>query len=99
MDFYWRAYAPRAADRVSPLAAPLRGDLAGLPPCLLHFAELDVLASENQAMAARLRAADVAVEAQCFPGTVHGFLRAVGEVGQARAAVAGAGAWLRARLE
>ncbi|MFC7477424.1 alpha/beta hydrolase [Dankookia sp. GCM10030260] len=99
MEFYWRAYAPRAADRVSPLAAPLRGDLAGLPPCLLHVAELDVLAAENQAMAARLRAAGVAVDTKVFPGTVHGFLRAVGHVGQARAAVAAAGTWLRTRLD
>ena len=98
MEFYWRVYAPRAADRVSPLAAPLRGHLAGLPPCLLHIAELDVLAAENHAMAARLHEAGVAVEARLFPGTVHGFLRAVGHVGQARAAVAAAATWLRARL-
>lgn len=98
MEFYWRAYAPRRADRANPLAAPLRGDLKGLPPCLLHIAELDVLASENRAMATRLRAAGVAVEVREYPGTVHGFLRAVGHVGQARDAVATAGAWLRARL-
>jgi acetyl esterase len=98
MAFYWHAYAPRAADRASPLAAPLRGDLRGLPPCLLHIAELDVLASENHAMAVRLRAAGVDTEHRVFPGTVHGFLRAVGHVGQAREAVAAAGAWLRARM-
>ncbi|MBY0332166.1 MAG: alpha/beta hydrolase [Acetobacteraceae bacterium] len=98
MGFYWSVYAPREADRVHPYAAPLRADLAGLPPCLLHIAELDVLASENQAMAARLRAAGVAVEDTVFPGTVHGFLRAVAHVGHARRAVEGAGAWLRARL-
>lgn len=98
MGFYWSVYAPRGADRVHPYAAPLRADLAGLPPCLLHIAELDVLASENRAMAARLRAAGVAVDVAEFPGTVHGFLRAVGHVGQARRAVDAAGAWLRARL-
>jgi acetyl esterase len=98
MRFYWSAYAPREADRAHPFAAPLRADLAGLPPCLLHIAELDVLASENHAMAARLRAAGVAVEQAVFPGTVHGFLRAVGHVGQARRAVEQAGAWLRARF-
>jgi len=95
MEFYWRSYAPRAADRLNPLAAPLRADLSGLPPCLLQIAELDVLASENHAMAARLRAAGVAVEAEVFPGTVHGFLRAVGHVGVARRAVAQAGEWLK----
>jgi acetyl esterase len=98
MSFYWGAYAPRPPDRVNPLAAPLRGSLAGLPPCLLHIAELDVLASENHAMAAALEAAGVPVETRLFPGTVHGFLRAVGHVGQADAAVAAAGAWLRGRL-
>ncbi|MBV1798643.1 alpha/beta hydrolase fold domain-containing protein [Siccirubricoccus sp. G192] len=98
MEFYWRSYAPREADRLSPLAAPLRGDLAGLPPCLLQIAELDVLASENLAMADRLRQAGVAVEAAVIPGTVHGFLRAIGHVGAARQAVAAAGQWLQARL-
>jgi acetyl esterase len=98
MEFYWRVYAPRIVDRSSPFTAPLRADLAGLPPCLLHIAELDVLASENHAMAAQLQAAGVAVETRLFHGTVHGFLRAVGHVGQARAAVAAAGEWLRARF-
>ncbi|MDB5371819.1 MAG: Acetyl esterase [Belnapia sp.] len=98
MRFYWDAYAPRPADRLNPLAAPLRAELAGLPPCLLHIAELDVLASENHAMAAKLRAAGVAVETEVFPGTVHGFLRAVDSVGAARRAVAAGAAWLRTRF-
>lgn len=98
MDFYWRCYAPREADRLNPLAAPLRADLAGLPPCLLHVAELDVLAAENHAMEARLRAAGVSVEATTFPGVLHGFLRALGHVAKADQAVAEAGAWLKSRL-
>ena len=98
MRFYWEAYAPRPADRLNPLAAPLRADLTGLPPCLLHIAELDVLAAENHAMDARLRAAGVAVETALFPGTVHGFLRAVGRVGAADRSVAEAAAWLRSRF-
>ncbi|RYI95420.1 MAG: alpha/beta hydrolase, partial [Acetobacteraceae bacterium] len=98
MRFYWEAYAPRPADRLNPLAAPLRAELTGLPPCLLHIAELDVLAQENHAMDARLRAAGVAVETAHFPGTVHGFLRAVGRVAAADRSVAEAAAWLRARF-
>jgi acetyl esterase len=95
MEFYWRSYASRGADRLNPLAAPLRADLSGLPPCLLQIAELDVLASENHAMAARLRGAGVAVETEMFPGTVHGFLRAEGHIGAARRAVVQAGEWLK----
>jgi acetyl esterase len=95
MDFYWRCYAPREADRLNPLAAPLRANLRGLPPCLLHVAELDVLASENRAMEARLREAGVAVEATTFPGVLHGFLRAMGHVKASDRAIAEAGAWLK----
>jgi acetyl esterase len=98
MRFYWDCYCPRPADRLNPLAAPLRADLRGLPPVLLHVAELDVLASENHAMAERLRAAEVPVETRVFAGTAHGFLRALPHVRQAREAVAEGGAWLRTVL-
>jgi acetyl esterase len=94
MAFFWQCYAPREIDRLHPLAAPLRADLSGLPPCLLHAAELDVLVDENRAMADRLRAAGVEVEFRVFPGLLHGFLRAIGHVKAADRAVAEAGAWL-----
>jgi len=95
MEFYWRAYCPDPAARMNPLASPLRGELAGLPPCQIHVAGLDVLAAENHAMAARLRAAAVPVELHEFPGVTHGFLRACGDVAAADASVAAAGLWLR----
>lgn len=95
MAFYWNCYCPRPADRLNPLVAPLRADLRGLPPALLHIAELDVLASENHAMAAKLRAEGVQVESRLFPGTAHGFLRAANHVQAARDAASDGGAWLR----
>jgi acetyl esterase len=95
MAFYWNVYVPHAADRLHPMAAPLRADLRGLPPVLVQLAELDVLRSEGEALVARLREADVAVETETFSGVVHGFLRATATVGKARDAVAKAGAWLR----
>jgi acetyl esterase len=98
MRFYWECYCPRPADRLNPLVAPLRADLNGLPPVLLHFAELDVLAGENHAMAARLKQAGVEVESRLFPGTAHGFLRALGQVGASREAAAAGGAWLKRAL-
>ncbi len=94
MRFYFDCYLPRAADRLNPLASPLRADLRGLAPCLLHISELDVLASENDAMGDRLRAAGVAVEQTVFPGTAHGFLRSLNHVAAARRAAGEGGAWL-----
>jgi acetyl esterase len=95
MSFYWNVYVPHAADRHHPLAAPLRADPAGLPPVLMQLAELDVLRSEGEALAAKMRAAGVKVELEVFPGVVHGFMRAMATVGKARDAVDKAGAWLR----
>ncbi len=94
MSFYWNVYVPHAADRHHPLAAPLRADLAGLPPVLVQLAELDVLRSEGEALAAKLEAAGVKVDAEIFAGVVHGFMRAMATVGKARDAVEKAGAWL-----
>ena len=95
MDFYFRAYCPEPAARLNPLVSPLRADLAGLPPCLVHYAGLDVLAAENQAMIEKLEAAGVAVDSAVFPGVTHGFLRSCGAVAAADHSVALAGGWLR----
>lgn len=95
MAFYWSVYVPHQADRLHPLAAPLRADFSGFPPVLVHLAELDVLRSEGEALVAKLRAAGVAVECETYAGVLHGFLRATGTVGKARAAMAQAGDWLK----
>ena len=95
MAFYWSVYVPHEADRAHPWAAPMRADLRGLPPTLILLAELDVLRSEGEAFAAKLREAGVAVEVETYSGLVHGFLRATTMVQKARDAVARAGDWLQ----
>jgi len=95
MRFYWQAYLPHDADRFHPWAAPLHADCRGLPPTLVHLAELDVLTHEGLAMAERLRSAGVAVESEIFPGLIHGFLRNTETVAGARTAIAKAADWMR----
>jgi acetyl esterase len=99
MRFYWSAYLPHDADRLHPLAAPLRARLGGLAPVLIQLAELDVLRSEGERMAEALRRADVPVEEQHYSGVIHGFANALGAVTKARQARDAGAAWLRRVLE
>ena len=99
MRFYWNAYAPEEATRRNPLAAPLHGVLAGLPPVMVQLAELDVLRDEGEALATKLGAAGVETVFEVVPGVIHGFLRASERVRAAREAIGRGGGWLRGVVE
>jgi hypothetical protein len=73
----------------------LCADLTGLPPTLVQLAELDVLRSEGEALAARLQVAGAKVELEIFPGVLHGFMRSMATLSKVRNAIEKAGAWLR----
>ncbi len=98
MRAFWGLYLREEADRLHPLAAPLRARLAGLPPVLVQLAELDVLRSEGEDLVARLRAAGVEVGCEVYAGVTHGFARALASVAKARAARDAAAGWVRGRL-
>ena len=95
MQAYWELYTRDPADRVNPLASPLRADLRGLPPVLIQVAALDVLRDDGLALARKLAEAGVDVTVETCPGVLHGFMRLSGAVGVARDAIARAGEWLR----
>ena len=94
MQAFWDLYLRDPVDRLHPLASPLRAALAGLPPCLIQIAELDVLRDDGLAMAEALSKAGVAVEVETIPGVLHGFMRLSGAVDAAAAAISRAGTWL-----
>jgi acetyl esterase len=97
MRAYWNLYLRDPADRLNPLAAPLRGDLRGLPPTLLQLAELDVLRSDGERMAEALGKAGVAVTLETYVGMLHGFMRLSAAVSTTRAAIGAAGDRLKGR--
>ncbi len=81
-----------------PSVSPARADLRGLPPLLVQPGGAELLRDDAVAFAERARAAGVEVDLDEVPGMWHVFQSAVGEFPEAGAAVARAGAFLRARL-
>lgn len=95
MDAFWQNYVVGPEQLENPLVAPLRADLAGLPPAFIAIAECDILADCNGAFAARLAAADVPVEVATYRGASHSFLEAVSIAPLASQALDDQAAWIR----
>lgn len=77
MAWFWKLYAPNAADRESVLSSPLTASaeqLKDLPPALVITAENDVLRDEGEAFARKLNDAGVKTTSVRFNGTIHDFM-------------------------
>jgi acetyl esterase/lipase len=81
--------------RISPLRAR---SFAGLPPALIHTAELDPMRDEGEAYARALERAGVTVHYTCHAGLIHHFYCMAGAIPRARAAVAAVGEEIRAAI-
>ena len=77
VDFFWDQYLGERRPSRYPYATPLASeDLSGLPPALVHIAEIDPLADDDRRYVERLRAAGVEAELRVAQRMIHGFLRA-----------------------
>ncbi|GAB7349351.1 hypothetical protein MBLNU459_g8483t1 [Dothideomycetes sp. NU459] len=76
MLWYRRHYLPDEKDWAAPEASPLFwvGDWDRLPPALVVVGELDVLRSEGEQYADKLKAAGVDVDLRIMKGMPHPFL-------------------------
>lgn len=86
------------ADPTQPLASPIFGELAGLPPMLIQVGEAETMLDESRRFAAKARQAGVDVQLDAWPAMVHVWQACGPRVPEARDAVAQAGDWMRQRL-
>ena len=85
MRWFWDQWQGSARD---PRAAPLNGNLAGLPPVHMLATGLDCLRDDSILLAGRLASAGVPFRLDVMPGVVHGFLLMSSRLGPARDAIA-----------
>ncbi len=83
-------FLEREESRVDVMASPLRReDFSELAPALLITAGFDVLRSQGEAYAEKMREAGVSVRYRCYDSLVHGFTAQAGVVSAAEAACEG----------
>lgn len=92
-------YLGADGDPHNPLASPLFGDLAGLPPLLLQVGDRETGLDDSTEFAAKARRAGVAVELEVWPEMIHVFQQFAEDLPQAREAIARIGLFLRRKWQ
>ncbi len=92
-----RAYA-RDMDPRDPRISPLRADLRGLPPLLIHVGTHEILHDDSVRFARKAREAGVEVTLEVWEQLWHVFHAAVPYVPESTKAIRGIGQFLRARI-
>jgi acetyl esterase/lipase len=86
-------------DPKNPLASPLYGDLAGLPPVRVHVGDDEVLLDDSRRYVERAVAASVDARLDIWMGMPHGFVNGVGNMHAANEALLAIGTFLNDLLE
>ncbi len=96
MVWFWQQYLRTPADGANPYASPLRApSLSGLPPATIINGNDDVLRSDGEEYAARLRLAGVPTTRTLYTGVSHEFFSMSVALLPARLAVAEAAGAIR----
>jgi acetyl esterase len=91
----WDNYLADPAQKGDWRAAPLAGEMRGLPPAVLTIGTHDPLLDDQYALAAALGKADVNVRLLIYSGLTHGFIRQGRLVAKVRQAMEDSAAALR----
>jgi acetyl esterase/lipase len=85
-------------DAGHPLASPLRADLRGLPPMLIHVGTAEVLLDDAIRLAARGAECDVRASLEIWPSLVHVFAAFSFALGEGREAISHCGSFIRSHF-
>ena len=88
-----------SADANHPLASPLHGQLAGMPPVRIHVGDDEVLLDDSLRYAERAVTAGVDARVDVWMGMPHGFPASIGKLKAAAPALDALGAFLSERLK
>ena len=88
-----------SADAKHPLASPLHGRLAGMPPLRIHVGDDEVLLDDSLRYAGHAVAAGVDARVDVWMGMPHGFPGSIGRLKAAAQALDAIGAFLAERLQ
>jgi epsilon-lactone hydrolase len=86
------------ADPRHPHAAPIYGDLRGLPPLLIQVGAMETLLDDSFALARKAGVSDVPVELQVWPEMIHIWHIYFPMLSAARRAIAAGGSFVRNSL-
>ena len=98
MRWIWETYLETPEQQSDWRAAPILGNLAGLPPAHLIVGSLDPLVDESDCLPASLNEVGVACELRVYDGINHGFIRYGRLIATARGALGDCAAALRKGL-
>ncbi len=88
-----------SADRRSVYAAPIHGDLKGLPPLLIQVGACETLLDDSLQLGRLAGMADVPVDLQVWPEMIHIWHIFHPILGAGRRAIAAGGAWVKNTLQ
>jgi epsilon-lactone hydrolase len=82
----------------NPLASPVYADLAGLPPLLIQVSDCEVLLDDSRRVAENASRCGVNVKMEIWSGVPHAWQVFAPILPEGRAALTGAGAFIRSKL-
>lgn len=94
----WAGLYLNGKDPKSPLAAPLYGDLTGLAPLLIQVGSAETLLDDSVRLAGVAGHAEVPVQLEIWPEMIHVWHFFHPVLGDARTALGGAGAYIKAKM-